>query len=430
MRRFSAATVVTSSAAAALAASLGMHRVLRRDGAADAPAPATRASLPVTPATIPRLLRVEFSAADGSRRYARLDAAALDAEARRQLDALEAERPRLAERARALVHEETGGALARLEQPAASRVAAFAEWYFAYHTSYQLLRVASAAAARAALGGGDARAAAEAAVIGAVNEKYEALCLRPALLEPALRRAFVHAAERTHAEFLRRLDDVHAGGVQLLREHTEHAAPPGAERAALRVDWAHARALAGGLSAAFDRPDLGNTAALLGGGLAAGKLLAPKAAAAAASKAGGGAGTALLSKLSSPIVAKALGGTATATAATAGALAGPAGALVGAAAGVGVDYALNAALKLQQHDSFVSDVCDAIAAAREEWEEVMTAELVRAVDVWIEDAKQLSAAHAPREESTEPPRAVPILQDSEADGSNAVRDLPVDSSES
>lgn len=101
----------------------------------------------------------------------------------------------------------------------------------------------------------------------------------------------------------------------------------------------------------------------------------------------------LVGKLSSPIVTKAVGASASGVAAAAATLSGPAGVLFGATLGVGVDYALNAALKLQQRDAFIADVCEAIISARQEWEETMVDELVRAVDVWIEDAKQLTAAH-------------------------------------
>ena len=39
----------------------------------------------------------------------------------------------------------------------------------------------------------------------------------------------------------------------------------------------------------------------------------------------------------------------------------------------------------------MEDVRAAIALGRREWEEAMAAELLRAVDVWVEDAKQLTA---------------------------------------
>lgn len=184
---------------------------------------------------MPHVVRVRYRDEDGKAKYARLDDSQLSDELERQLTELDAERVRLVALARSHLRKELSAAMQTLDQDEPERVGAFADWYFAYGTSYKLLQIASTAAALSAAGsalssGSEAhnspKAAATSAVSAAITEKYEALCLRPPLLEPALRRAFVSAAEQTHADFLLGVERVWEGAHALLQAHTEHTKPP------------------------------------------------------------------------------------------------------------------------------------------------------------------------------------------------------------
>ena len=412
--RFSARAAAACSAGAALATGVFARRILQRDCSGDERSDTT-ARLPGVARQAPRTVRVCFRDGNGIARYARLDESTLSAEVERQLCALDEERVHLASCARAHLRSELSRAMQEGVGDVSARAGAFADWYFAYGTSYRLLQIASAASTSSAVactvgaaGAASPSAAATSAVTAAINERYEALCLRPPLLEPALRRAFVSAAEATHADFLNGVEALVLDAHKLLEEHTDHTTPPsasGAGQTEVQVDWKFARARAGSghapsaarpptlgialaepdlpravrcsptarlrcvcyrpfvlaytcagrLSASFERPDLCNTATLLAADAIAGKIVAPKAAAAAAGQAlGATSSKALVVKLASPVVAKALSGPATATAATSAsatlsALSGPSGAVVGADVGVGIDYAVSAAaVKNQQ----------------------------------------------------------------------------------
>lgn len=190
-----------------------------------------------------------------------MDEAELSAELERELQSLDHLREALRSEAPSILRQELSSALASLEQssPQAERVGSFADWYFSYSTSYKLLQLASHAAASSALSSvlrGDeqpCRAAATAAVTQAINQKYEALCLKPSLLEPALKRAFGGAARRVHADFLRGMEGVREGGLALLEERTSHATPierAGEGGVVLQVDWEQVRGRAGNAASA------------------------------------------------------------------------------------------------------------------------------------------------------------------------------------
>ena len=253
--RFSPRTVIAVSAGAAAATGIAVRRVLQRGRDDDGRHDGTTATLPGVALQAPRVVRVCFHDAAGHAKYARIDETVLSAEVERQLRALDDERERIASCARSHLHDELTKAMLEGVGDEAARAGAFADWYFAYGTSYKLLQIASTAAASSAVaatvGAADDAspgAAATFAVTVAINERYEALCLRPQLLEPALRRAFVSAAEATHADFLNGVEALVLDARKLLEEHTDHATPPsasGKRQAEVQVDWKFARERAG-----------------------------------------------------------------------------------------------------------------------------------------------------------------------------------------
>jgi len=215
----------------------------------------SRASLDVS-RQAKEVVQVTYTEVDGSRRVASLDRELFDEVACRQVAALNEARGGLKERAAKALALEVDAVLSDLH--GADRVRKFADWYYGYSTAYELLRVGIVAAAASLPSSLSAREAAGEAVAQAVLDKYLALVLRPAVLEPALRRGFERAGQAARSDFVATVEATHAAALPLLREQTSHLDTGGGEgRAALAVDWRFARAAASQLSGAHDRSAAG-----------------------------------------------------------------------------------------------------------------------------------------------------------------------------
>ena len=118
-------------------------------------------------------------------------------------------------------------------------------------------------------------------------------------------------------------------------------------------------------------------------GLSVGGAVLGKVAGGVAAKSAVGATSALLSKLSAPFVAKAVVG---ASGAAVGALGGPGGAVMGAAVGVAVDAAINSLHGLLNKGEFEREVRECVAATERDYLDVISVELDRAVDEWVDEA--------------------------------------------
>jgi hypothetical protein len=432
---FSTRTIAAGSALAGFGLAYAMRRATtsydmnNQRGGADE----TLASLS-TEAQAPRVVQVLYHDEAGTPQYARLDEQIFTAEQQRQTLALERSRAPLTSAALSALNASLDGAFAATQ--GAERVRAFASWYFAYSTTYELMRVAVVAATMAVPTGTPAREAASDAVASAVLDKYSALVLRPAVSEPALRHAFERAATSARAEVLDTLGRLHAEAVPLLRKHTTHleGAQTRAGRAQtggarLQIDWRFARGTGAGLETAHGRPSELATPALLGAGALAGKV----AAGAGGKAVAGAAAKGIASKLAAPFVAKATSAAAAGAAGGAAAsAAGPVGAAVGAGVGLAVDWALAKGVELvgraelerdvrrrsgglaevycipmrALHQHFVlvltCQVAAALQTAQAEWRCAMEAELGRAVGAVLDDAIQLTAAR-PSPSVGEPP---------------------------
>jgi hypothetical protein len=186
------------AAAAALGGGLLSRRMMHGADSRDSTSDQSHASLKVE-RQAPRLVRVQYADVDGSERLAIITTGELEAAAREQCARLHESRTALRERAASAARAEIDAVLAELQGP--ERISAFASWYYAYGTAYELLRVGMVAAAAALPSGRPAREAAADAVTDAVMVKYHSLVLRPSVVEPALRRAFDRAIRTAHADF-------------------------------------------------------------------------------------------------------------------------------------------------------------------------------------------------------------------------------------
>ena len=99
-----------------------------------------------------------------------------------------------------------------------------------------------------------------------------------------------------------------------------------------------------------------------------------------------GATTLLLSKLASPFVAKivTIGGMG-----ALGSLGGPVGSVVGFTGGIFVDYLLNEGIALVKRDEFIHDTEKALQSTKDSWEKPMQITLNEIIQIWFDDSIQL-----------------------------------------
>jgi len=257
----------------------------------------------------------------------------------------------------------------------------FADWYFAYSTSFKLLSEASLSLARHAaklLEKTPINEAVAADMDRYLTTRYERIVLRPELSDPAVEAAYLSCVRDLHHRYLAVVTRLEQNMAGLLAAHTNHLNPPQATDLRLNLDWASQLHKIKSVPVNFEKsPEL--TLALSSGGAIIGKTLASKGASLATTKA-------LAGKLSAPFVSKAV---AAGGGAVAGSVAGPMGTVMGATIGIGIDYTVNAGIELMKREEFVRDVEMVVAATRADYQRVLERELHRAARVWVEDAIQL-----------------------------------------
>jgi len=269
------------------------------------------------------------------------------------------------------------------------RIARFADWYFAYPTTYKILWQATRSASQHLLAA-EAISLSDAVAYDVEQyllKHYENIVLRPELTDPKLQAAYRQTLSSAHQYYLQVLTAVQGDFQAFVAQYTTHIETPKPQNVELVLDW-HSQ---------FNKVNMadyekGSSSALMGASLAIGGGLAGKAAAGAAGKgvAGkavtGAASKGVFAKLSAPFVSKAvLAGSGGAL----GTLAGPAGTVVGVVGGLGVDYALNEGMELTQRDTFITDIQAAVATTQSQWHHSMWQSLQEAVNIWIDDTIQL-----------------------------------------
>jgi hypothetical protein len=396
---------------------------------------------------VPPDVVIVFRNEDGKRTRVLADAADYSAFARAAFARLEAARARASSE---IPHDVTVEFMP-LEAAAHGRVPLYADWYFAWGTTYRLLYEAAKSSLQHALAPSVlSLQASVAADVGAyIRRHYEERVLEPEISDALLRQAFARAYRRAHAGYLGALADLDQAFQRFVTDKTTHLDDGAGEvAAAIVVDWdsqlrklklsthekgglgaiagasgvaalavlgAKAAALPAATKAVSGTASKGG-GALLGAKSAAlpaatkaltgassrtgGALLGAKTAALpAAAKALGGAssktGGALLANLSTrlaaPIASKAVASaTSAGTGAAAGtAVGGPLGGALGALAGIGFDFAVNETVELVERPEFEAEVHRAVAATYGEWRDAVARSLEDAVTVWFDDTVQL-----------------------------------------
>lgn len=396
-RTFSGRTVVAATALGAVGSAVAVRQLMKvpTDPYAGR-AEGSQARIAIEPQA-ERVVRVLYHDRSGVPKLARLDETAFSAEAERLATELEQARGPLLAGSSSTLHRMLDETFAECQGH--DRVKAFADWYYAYATTYELMRVAVAAGAAAIPTNQSSHEAAAEAVASAVLEKYSAIVLRPAQTEPKLRVTFDKASSAARSDVLQAIGRVHERSLPLLEKHTTHLDARSTDTSTrLQVDWRFARGTAVGIDQAHGRPNAMPSVALLGGGALIGKAVASsagKAAATAATKAMAG-------KLAAPFVAKIGSAMAPAAASVGAAAGGPVGVVVGAGIGLTIDYALAKGLELAGRAELERDVAFALRTAQGEWRYAMETELRRAVNALCDDAVQTTAAAYQTVESVAP----------------------------
>ncbi len=334
----------------------------------------------VTPALV-----LVYRDQDGRRVRVMADQAAFSRFARTSMARLEAGRSRLQDG----VLERLAVALEPTFAGMHGRVGDFADWYFAWGTSYRLMTKAAGAAMANALkpSAMNLSESVAHALERYLHGYYEGIVLRPEINDPRLRQIYRTLVASLHAGYLDVMAELDREFQHFVASQTTHLDEFGQEaEVLLSVDWrSHRHKLSvagqhrGGLEVAR-----GFTLT------AAGALLGRSAGLTAANGASGFISRGIATRLSAPYVGRL---SAAAGGAAVGALGGPAGLAVGGAVGLGMDYLVNEGVELAARENLESALHDGILATHEELQVAMARSLEQAVQIWFDDSIQLLAAY-------------------------------------
>ncbi len=341
---------------------------------------------------------VTYRAADGREVRALVDEARLGAFLSGQVRRLDTRRHDL--RQAALTG--TAEATAPVFQAMAARLPSFSDWYLAWGTGYELLRVALVSAAGHAVTPGvmSLRDAVSQDVERHVEGRYKDLVLRPEESDPRLRAAYAQALTDAHRRTVALAAQMDTEFLAFLARESQVLDDPVARSApSLTLDWAGwtRKLVVPGVGDRGFEP-LRGLALTAGGalagravGAAAGRALAQGVSARALAPSAAGLG----SRLAAPAVSRLAAG---AAGAGAGAAAGPLGLALGGAAGLGLDYLVHSASAALQRDEVEATARDTLAAHTRAWDQLLGDSVADAVDAWLDDLQAFLVQHAKRVE--------------------------------
>jgi len=261
------------------------------------------------------------------------------------------------------------------------RAEQFADWYFAYSTSFKLLQEATLSTARNVVRLLDPTPLYEAVATDMdryLTTKYERIVLRPEINNSAMQAAYLHCVKDIHNKYTEAVSKIERGMIELLASETNHLEPPQANDIKLNLDWSSQLHKIKTIPANFEKnPEL--SLLLSTAGAVVGKSLASKGVGLASAKV-------LAGKLGAPFVSKAV---AAGGGAVVGSMAGPLGTLFGATLGLGIDYSVDLGVEIVKREEFLKDVETVVEATKTDYHSVLEQELHRATRVWVEDAVQL-----------------------------------------
>ncbi len=334
--------------------------------------------------------------ADGNPVRALANADALSDFVRSELQRVESARRDTHTRVRAALEARATPVFASMR----SRVPTFADWYYAWPTSYRLTGKAMYSAAANVMRPSVMRLDDAVAydLERYVEKRYRDIVMRPEVSDPLLQWAYLYALETGDGGFqfaLNAFDDRFQRFVATRTTYLD--GPPNLDDVSVVLDWDHQTkklSISGverGTLEVARAVTLTASGALVGKrvGAALGARLAQGMSARAAATTARG----VAARLAGPYVARGLG---TAAATAVGASGGPMGAVIGGATGLGLDYAINEGIEYAERDSLEAGVTEALQLQQRQWQETMQRSLAEAVDIWFDDLAELLAAYASR----------------------------------
>jgi hypothetical protein len=334
--------------------------------------------------------------ADGNPVRALANADALSEFVRREHQRVERARLDTHTRVRAALQARAAPVFASMRE----RVPAFADWYYAWPTSYRLTGKAMYSAAANVIKPSVMRLDDAVAydLERYVEKHYHDIVMRPELSDPLLQWAYMHALETGHGGFQFALNGFDDRFQQFVATQTTYLdGTPDLDGVSVVLDWDHQTKKLSISGVERGSLEVARAVTLTAGGAMVGRrvgaALGTKFAQSISSRAAATSARGVLMRLAGPYVARGLG---TAAATAVGASGGPMGAVVGGATGLGLDYAINEGVEYAERDALEAGVTAALALQQREWQQTMETSLTEAVDVWFDDMAELLAAHEPR----------------------------------
>ena len=302
------------------------------------------------------------------------------------------------------------------------QVEKYADWYFAYDTTYRTLFKALDSAREHVsntkyqdLKDGVAsdvekylrkyyqelKDAVSSDVEKYLHEHYEEIVLQPELTDPRLQAIYREALKQAHSRYVDALSGMQAEFQVFVAQHTTHLDDTVGDSIKLEIDWDNQFNKIG--VGQFEKDSSkevsfsNNNAPLMVisgtevlniktknlkeniNKIIKGFRIANRAIASATGKG-------IFAKMASPFVSKAAMAGSGGVVGTAG---GPIGTAVGVGAAIGVDYLINKGLELMERDPFVANVHETLGITEQEFRKEMRISLDQAIADWFEDTSQL-----------------------------------------
>lgn len=271
-------------------------------------------------------------------------------------------------------------------QPVEQRIDRFADWYFAYGTSYTLLWEMLTSATVHLNGEHNLKDAVAQDLDNLLQQQYQTIVLKPEITDPQLQRAYKQSLDNAHQGYLNIISVMQAEFQLFVAEHTTHIDGFNHNEAVLKLDW-HSQ---------FNKVDMADYAK---GSLGAVRGITLATLAGIAGKSlGRETGKILFPKLIAPLVSRtATVSTSGVTGGGLGTLGGPVGSVAGAGIGIGagitVDWLINEGIEIVNRDTFITDAQTALQTTQTEWKSVLSQSLQQVIDVWFTDTLQLLAQY-------------------------------------
>lgn len=270
-------------------------------------------------------------------------------------------------------------------EPMHARVDMFADWYYAYRTTYTLLWKASTFAVDRAVAIASPVSMVEGVSLDMqryLGGQFSARVMKPESSDPLLQSYYQDTLEFAYQHYLSVMAAEEAGFQLFLATQTTHYEGIDPQQIAMTIDW---QSQIYNVDMSGHQKD--GMGALAGGAIIVGLGMAGKGGAKTISKGPLPAQLqTLASRMSSPLISKIVN---ISGVGLSGSLAGPIGITVGVSLGLLIDGLINAGVELASRDDMERDAHRVLTTFNNELDRSGTASVTQAVDIWFKDTQQL-----------------------------------------